>query len=194
MIRWTVAGLIVVGLLVGIWMVWPSDGSSPTTLPEAAETTTSEMPTTTTSASTTTTTMDPLQVRDVETVKQAEAILRELWFGWFEGIYNQDEDLIREVVANPNQVEAAVEQFGQLEFQAAPSSQLLHLTDIEILRSDQDCLVVWATIDATQISGAQTDGVHVVRWFNDRWALLSLWGSPQELWEADCEALLGSSS
>jgi hypothetical protein len=89
-IRWTVAGLIVVGLLVGIWMVWPrEETSTPTTTPQAAGTTTTES--TTTTASVTTTTVDPLQVREVETVEQAEAILRELWFGWFEGIYNEDE-------------------------------------------------------------------------------------------------------
>ncbi|MGH8950519.1 MAG: hypothetical protein ACRDX9_03750, partial [Acidimicrobiia bacterium] len=96
MIRRLIAGLIVVGLAVGIWALWPRGESdpTPTTLPIAVETTTTTQVTTTTSAATTTT--DGSHV--VTTVEEAEAILRDLWFGWFEGIYNQDEDRIREVV------------------------------------------------------------------------------------------------
>jgi hypothetical protein len=130
--------LIVVGLIFGIWLVWPGDQDpSSTTTPEAAETTTTESVTTTKQA-TTTTTLDPLQVPDVETVQQAEAILRELWFGWFEGIYNQDEDRIREVVATEEQVEEAREAFGEMEFIEPPDKEGFSFEGTEILRSDQD--------------------------------------------------------
>ena len=99
--RWAIAGLVVVGLGVGVWLLWPDGdaaGPTTTTVLAAATTTTSESidETTTTSAAVTTTVVES---HVVETVEEAEAILRELWFGWFAGIYNQDEDRIREVVA-----------------------------------------------------------------------------------------------
>lgn len=169
-------------------MVWPSDGSAPTTVPEAAGTTTSDMPTTTTSASTTTT-LDPLQVRDVETVEQAEAILRELWFGWFEGIYNQDEDRIREVVATEERVSAAKEQFGVMTFTHSPTLHDISLSQTEILRIDRECLAVWTVLSADFREGSSS-GVHVLRWIDGRWVSLSNWVYRDDLWEADCDAFL----
>ncbi|HSJ85550.1 MAG TPA: hypothetical protein VLA91_17250, partial [Acidimicrobiia bacterium] len=58
MTRRLAAGLIVVGLAVGIWALWPRAGSdpTPTTLPVAVETTTTTTVTTTTSAPTTSST------------------------------------------------------------------------------------------------------------------------------------------
>jgi hypothetical protein len=188
-IRWTVAGLIVVGLLVGIWLVWPPDGSSVTTVPEAAETTTTQVGTTTTAASTTTT-LDPLQVRDVETVEQAEGILRNIYYGWFEGIYGQDEDRIREVVLTQSLIEAATDQFGVMEFSSEPNPAQIDFQGTEILRSDQDCLVLWTTGVAEFLEGdLQTTGVQVLRWA-DRWGLYSAWQSRSDLWQDDCESQL----
>ena len=111
MIRRLVAGLIVVGLAVGIWALWPRENSdpSPTTVPTAIETTTTTLVTTTTAAPPTSTTEETHVVASVE---EAEEILRTLWFGWFEGIYNQDEDRIREVVGSPGRSMLRVAQFG----------------------------------------------------------------------------------
>ena len=107
-IRWLVAGLIVVGLAVGIWALWPRENSDPppTTVPIAVETTTTTLVTTTSAPPTTSTTED---THIVATVGEAEEILRALWFGWFEGIYNQDEDRIREVVGTQAMLDAARE-------------------------------------------------------------------------------------
>ncbi|HEX6145643.1 MAG TPA: hypothetical protein VF083_02625, partial [Acidimicrobiia bacterium] len=63
MIRRLLAGLIVVGLAVGIWALWPRAGSdpTPTTLPVAAGTTTTTQATpstTTTTAITTSTSLE----------------------------------------------------------------------------------------------------------------------------------------
>jgi hypothetical protein len=187
-IRWTVAGLIVVGLLVGIWLVWPQDGSAVTTVPGAAETTTTQVTTTTTAASTTTT-LDPLQVRDVETVEQAEAILRELWFGWFEGIYNQDEDRIREVVATEEQVEEARDAFGEMEFNEPPSREGFSFSNTEIFRSDEACLAVWSEVSADFREGS-SEGVHLLRKGPEGWLMFSYWRLREDLWEDDCEATL----
>src|SRR3990172_2759115 len=96
MIRRLVAGLIVVGLAIGVWALWPrgEPDPSPTTTVNAVASTT-----TTTTVANLTTTSTTAESHVVTTVEEAEAVLRQLWLGWFEGIYNQDEERIREVVA-----------------------------------------------------------------------------------------------
>jgi hypothetical protein len=190
--RRAMAGLIVVGLGLGIWMLWPrGDQASPvTTTPSAVETTstTRQPEPTTTSMAMTTTTVEETHV--VETVEEAEAILRELWFGWFEGIYNQDEDRIREVVATEEQVEAALEQFGAMEFLSEPNPSAFSFTETEILRADEQCLAVWSEVNARKLIGASNDGVHIFRWYSAGWTFVSQWDQQEDLWEADCDAQL----
>ena len=125
--RRLVAGLIVVGLAVGIWALWPRENSdpSPTSVPIAIETTTTTLQTTTTVPPSTSTTED---THIVATVGEAEEILRALWFGWFEGIYNEDEERIREVVGTQAMLESAQEQFGVMEFETAPTADGLTST------------------------------------------------------------------
>ncbi len=66
-------------------------------------------------------------------VGEAEEILQTLWFGWFEGIYNQDEDRIREVVGTQAMLDAARSQFGVMEFEAAPTTEGVQFETSEIL-------------------------------------------------------------
>ncbi|HSO50551.1 MAG TPA: hypothetical protein VLS86_08385 [Acidimicrobiia bacterium] len=193
MIRRLVAGLIVVGLAVGIWALWPRGDSdtTPTTLPVAVDTTldsTTLAPTTTSPPETTTTSAGHV----VTSVEEAEAILRQLWFGWFEGIYNQDEERIREVVGTQAMLDSARSQFGVMEFQAAPDPTSIAISDLEILRSDQGCLALWAGLSASFRPGA-SEGVQVLRLFDDRWVFVGLWTYKEDLWEADCESQLESS-
>ncbi len=123
MVRWLIAGLLVVGLAIGVWMVWPDEepSSSSNTTIAAVDTSTSSAPadssTTTTEPTSTTTSADV-----VTTVEQAEEILAALWFGWFEGIYNQDEARIREVVGSQTALDNAMSQFGVMEFRRLPRS------------------------------------------------------------------------
>jgi hypothetical protein len=185
-IRRLVAGLIVVGLAVGIWALWPRENSdpSPTTVPTAAETTTTTIVTTTTAAPTTTATeATPV----VTTVEEAEEILTGLWFGWFEGIYNEDGDRIREVVGTQGMLDAARESFGA-PFTAQPSIEGVRLIQTEILRSDEACLVVWMGIDVSAFrgEGSQSQMVTVVRRTDDMWKLASTWTHRDDLWDADC--------
>jgi len=127
----------------------------------------------------------------VETVEEAEEILRELWFGWFEGIYNQDEDRIREVVATEELLDAGVNAFGAA-FTSEPFEGGVVLTGTEILRSDENCLATWGTVDITAFRGqdALSENVIVLRFAGDRWQMLSTWIHATDLWEADCESVL----
>ncbi len=193
MIRRLVAGLIVVGLAVGIWALWPREDSdtTPTTPPVAVETTTTTttLVTSTTVAGTTTTSEDGSHV--VSTVEEAESILRELWFGWFEGIYNQDEERIKEVVGTQAMLDQARTSFGA-EFTGVPMEEEITLTAMELLRADEQCLAVWATIDVSAFrgEGAVSDNVVVVRRDGSAWKLATTWTNRNDLWEADCDSQL----
>jgi hypothetical protein len=188
-IRRLVAGLIVVGLAVGIWALWPRAGSdpTPTTLPVAAETTITTPNTTTTSLASTTTTED---THVVTTVEEAEEILRSLWFGWFEGIYNQDENRIREVVGTEAALEDARSQFGVMEFEREPRIDDITLRDTEILTSDEECLAVWTTLTLSGFRMGESTGVHVLRSRDGEWVSAGLWELKEDLWDQDCQAEL----
>jgi hypothetical protein len=192
MTRYAVALAIVLGLAVGVWLLWPDDPVSvtPTTVLAVAPSTTGS-PTTTGPVPST-----PDSSHVVETVEEAEAILRTLWFGWFEGIYNQDEDRIREVVATEEQVATAREQFGVMEFIAAPTPEALAFSDVEILRSDEQCLAAWVVADADAFlgEGAERSSVDVLRWSNGSWLVVRSWANREDLWEDDCESLLSQQS
>jgi hypothetical protein len=191
-IRRLAAGLIVVGLAVGIWALWPRAGSdpTPTTLPVAVEsTTTTTTPATTATTDATTTTTDGSHV--VTTVEEAEEILRSLWFGWFEGIYNQDEDRIREVVGTQTMLDAARAAFEAVMFVQMPTSEGIGFIESETLFSSEICLVVWSRSDASFLApGEPREGVDVLRWLDERWVLASTWTHREDLWETDCEAEL----
>lgn len=194
MIRRVIAGVVIVGLAIGIWLVWPqatSPGSGTTTVAAADGTTTSTTlpeapPAITPNLATTTTEGSHV----VETTEEAEAILRELWFGWFEGIYNQDEERIREVVATEEQVQAAMDQFEVMEFSRSPEPDLIVLTGSEILRSTEACLAVWSSLDVSRFrpEAEGSQGVYVIRYSDNRSYLLSVWLNRGDLWTTDCDS------
>jgi len=126
----------------------------------------------------------------VETVEEAEEILQELWFGWFEGIYNQDEDRIREVVATEVMLESAVAAFGKA-YDSPPSYEDVLFSGSEVLRSDEECLVVWSTIDISGFAGpgASESSLYVLR-SDGSWLLATVWVNREDLWEPDCDSLL----
>jgi hypothetical protein len=191
--RRVIAALVVVGLAVAVIVFWPRDDSDdPPDTGAVGSTTTIPPATTTTSAGSDTTTTSALQIREVETVEQAEAILRELWFGWFEGIYNQDEDRIREVVVLEETVETARESFGS-EFPSSPSPDDISFSETEILRADSECLAVWTVMSLTSFRDGSSAGLHVIRNVNEEWRRLNLWDTKEDIWEPDCESRLPSS-
>jgi len=184
MTRRLVAGLVVLGLAIGVWALWPRgepDPSPTTTVNAVANTSPTVAARTTSSAS--------IETRVVTTVEEAEEILRQLWFGWFEGIYNQDAKRIKEVVGTQTALNNAMAQFGVMEFDQTPSSDEISIADMEILRADTDCLAIWALV-ASEFRTGSTQGVHVFRRLEDSWLLVSLWTYREDLWEADCESQL----
>lgn len=192
MLRRVIAGLVLVGMAIGVWLLWPAgeDPAPSTTVPAAEPTTpppTSALDTNAPDESTSTRAAAEDQV--VDTVEEAEAILRELWFGWFEGIYNQDDERIREVVATEETVATARESFG-VEFSAEPRPDLITFSDTEILRSDSECLAVWTVMTLSEFRDGSSAGVQVLRTLDGRWVRLSQWALRNDLWEADCESLL----
>jgi len=191
--RRVIAALVVVGLAIAVVALWPRSDAGDTTGEATTTTSTSTTePDLTTTTSTTVPTTSSTSVLDdhvVETVEEAEAILRELWFGWFEGIYNQDEERIREVVVLEETVETAKESFG-LEFERAPGAEDITFAETEILRSDEQCLAVWSVLTTSGFQSGTTDGVYLLRWTNGGWSRLSTWIQRNDLWEADCESTL----
>lgn len=187
MIRWLIAVALVAGLAIGVWVLWPQAEPAPST------TTTINVNTSTSSLAATTTTQPSsttLAPQVVTTVEEAEAILAELWFGWFEGIYNQNEARIREVVGSQTALDNALAQFGVMEFTAAPEPDQVTLSDTEILRSDESCLVIWTTVTLSVFREGSSTSVHVLRWSGDRWVSVGLWEFKEDLWQNDCESQL----
>ncbi|MDH3463900.1 MAG: hypothetical protein OEM32_09780 [Acidimicrobiia bacterium] len=185
------AGLIVIGLAIGVWLLWPGNDGTPVTSTMPTETTVSSSSepaiTTTTPPPGSTTDSDTVEV--IDTVEEAEELLRNLWFGWFEGIYLEDEERIKEVVASQNQLDAAVAAFGVMTFDFPPTPEGIVLTEIEILRADSECTAVWAKLEVT-FRAATTEGVHLLRIFQGTWHMVNLWQLRGDLWSQDCAAQL----
>jgi hypothetical protein len=191
--RRVIAALVVVGLAIAVVLLWPRSDPEEPPIGEAtttSSTSTTEPSTTTSSTAGTTSTTNLQDDRTVETVEEAEEILRELWFGWFEGIYNQDAERIREVVGNPDQVDAAVEQFDVMEFDVPPTPEALRFNDTELLLTTERCLAVWSDVDATALIGEKNDGVHVFVNSEGNWLFISQWANREDLWEDDCQSQL----
>ena len=194
--RRVISVLVVVGLALAVVLLWANRGGDPTPGTDAQATSTTSQPTTTTVPAETTTPADtttssPTEVEVVETVEQAEAILATHYFIWFDGIYREDLDRIRQIVILDSQVEAAEAQFGQMEFTAQPKVDAIQFLGTELLRSDSECLAIWSEISAGFRPGSSS-GVVIFRWVDSQWKFLSSWQSPDDLWEEDCESSLES--
>ena len=191
--RKVIPALVILGLALGAWLLWPRDADVlTTTVPEAGATSS----TTSTQATSTTSTDDPTTSTDgdshvVETVAEAEEILRQLWFGWFEGIYNEDVERIREVVGTDAFLDAGLAAMGTIAFIEPPTKDGLTFSEIEILTSNADCLVVWTVTTPGFLNTSEPrSGVEVLRWVEDGWRFASAWKLREDLWQADCDAEL----
>lgn len=194
--RTVIGMLIAAALAIGVLVFWFDSPTQTTPVTEIALPSTSSTSSTattvsgeTTTTSTTTapeTTTTSVESHVVETVEEAETILRDLWFGWFEGIYNEDEDRIREVVATEHQLNLAREQVGVMTFEEEPRPEDFAYSETRILRADSNCTVVSTTAQFSGFTVGSSEDVHVLRW-DDRWKFFSLWAFEDDLWEADCD-------
>lgn len=189
--RLIVASVVALGLAVGVWLLWPRTPEVTVASTEASGTTTTLETVPTTTSTTPSTTSATGESTLVTTVEEAEEILQDLWFGWFEGIYNQDEDRIRAVVATEHQVRLATEQFAEMLFDRRPLASDLSYEGTQILMATNTCTVIWTTSKIEGFNSGNSSDVHVLRW-NDGWKFFSLWSLRGDLWEGDCEADLRS--
>ncbi len=152
--------------------------TTPTTKPTTSLTTSSTEPAT---PSTTT-----LEQREAEVA----AILQDLWFGWFDAIYQKDPDALWEVVATEEKHRAGVEAMNSDFFLSAPTVEGLGVELRQILLDRTDCLVTYASLDATQFRGTSATTTRVdVMWpaIDGSWRLATAWDAPGGSWILDCD-------
>jgi hypothetical protein len=185
----------IVGILgVIAVLAWPrdedpgGDAAGPTATTTTAPPTTSSTPPSTTTTTEPTTTTISAEAR----IAEVEAILRDLWFGWFDAIYRKDADALWEVVATSTIHQSGVEAFEVLPFAREPAADLVQVSIIDVLLDRSDCLVVHHEIDISEVRGepAATAVVSVL-WPDERygWRFATSWANPNDLWLSDCDAL-----
>jgi hypothetical protein len=166
----------------------PEDGGGPVT------TTTTTVPTTTTAAPTTTTT-EPATTTLSEEARRAEveAILQDLWFGWFDAIYRKDEGALWEVVATSAGHEDGIAAMAQSDlFTSIPELVGVEVQVTQILLDRPDCLVTHHNIDVSAFRGEGAVGESVTVLWPDaegNWRFATHWQHPNDLWLGDCDDL-----
>ena len=184
-------GIVGVLALAAGLMIWRDQSiTAPTTTLLAAPPTTAEpVPTTsatTTSAAMTTTTTEEQRVTEVE------AILTDLWFGWFDAIYRQDPDALWDVVATTPFHEAGVKAMESLQFDEEPSRDVLSVVVSGVLLDRTDCLVAENLISLPFLAGdPSNNGVNVL-WHEEArgWRFATSWLYAGDLWQADCDEVV----
>lgn len=164
-----------------------SPSNSTTTLAaEPSTTTTTSAPSTTTAAATTLTTTAEQRLAEVE------ALLQELWFGWFDAIYRKDPEALWDVVATTTFYDDGVAAMDSMEFIAAPSLNDVLIGDLTILLDRTDCLVVEHFVDMSHFRGVTGDNTVRVLWPDERYGFrfATAWRFPNDLWLADCDNLV----
>ncbi|MEX2624809.1 MAG: hypothetical protein WD651_13905 [Acidimicrobiia bacterium] len=184
--RWMVAAAIVVGLAALVAVLIRQDPNpTTTTIRATASTTTSTSPSTTAATTTSTTTAEQRQA-------EVEMILQELWFGWFDAIYNKDADALWEVVATAPRHDAGVAAMEGLDFVAAPTLDEIRIREVVILLDRADCLVVENSVDMTAFLGIVGDSTVNVLWPDQRygWRFATDWTNAADRWLDDCDNLV----
>jgi hypothetical protein len=185
--RWrlVMATAIVVGLGALAAVLIQNDPFPTTTTVVTTTTTTSPTTTATSQATTSTTTAE-------QRLAEVEAILQELWFGWFDAIYRKDADALWEVVATSQLRDNAVAAMDTMTFLEVPELLAIEI-DLNILLDRIDCLVVDQVVDSTAFRG----GVGLfetvsVLWPDPArgWRFATAWQNPGDLWLPDCDQVV----
>ena len=164
-----------------------SSNSSTTTVVAGppTSTTTSASSTTTTAATTLTTTAE-------QRLAEVEALLKDLWFGWFDAIYRKDPDALWQVVATTTFYDAGVAAMETMTFQSGPERNDISIVSLEILLDRPDCLVASQNVDVSPFRGPGTLIQNVsVLWQDTQYGFrfATDWVHPGDLWLQDCDNL-----
>lgn len=182
-------------LMVAVWAALSSGADDPpasTGVTTTTVTTTSVPETTaTTSAPTTSTTVTSVPdttVNPEARVEEVRLILQDLWFGWFDAIYHNDEEAVREVVATEASIQNFRDAVPQLGADRPPQPDDIVVDGVEILMETPECLVVFSELDLSSWRGeeAVTSGVDVLWDFGDTWRKATRWTNRGDLWQNDC--------
>jgi hypothetical protein len=183
----------IVGILgVIAVLAWPrdedpgGDAAGPTATTTTAPPTTSSTPPSTTTTTEPTTTTISAEAR----IAEVEAILRDLWFGWFDAIYRKDAAALWEVVATSTKHAEGVQAMEFAEF-GEPTPEGVQVEVLEILLDRTDCLVVH---DRVSVGGFTIEGSSEavdILWPDERygWRRATAWVNPSDLWLSDCDDL-----
>jgi hypothetical protein len=187
---------VIVALAVAIWAavssgndeVPPISSTSATvssTSVSTSSSTTTTAPTTTSAATSVPGTTDP-EAR----LEEVRLIVRDVWFGWFDAVYRNDEEAVLEVVATPTRLANFQEAVESAAWPRAPDLSEIVPAEVEILFDEATCLVVLSTLDLTAWLGgdAVTTGVDVMWPHDGSWRFASHWANASDVWETDCTA------
>jgi Flp pilus assembly protein CpaB len=174
-------------------LAWPRGDDQDGGAVGPVTTTTTTAPTTSTIPASTTTTTEPTTTTLSEEARKAEveAILQDLWFGWFDAIYRKDPDALWEVVATSAKHAEGVAAMEIADF-GEPTPEGVRVEVLEILLDRGDCLVVH---DRVSVGGFTTEGSSEavdVLWPDERygWRRATSWANPNDLWLGDCDDLV----
>jgi hypothetical protein len=139
-----------------------------------------------------TTTLAPTTTSTEQRIAEVEAILTDLWFGWFDAIYRKDADALWNVVATTRYQEVGVAAMDDLVFVMEPSIDSIDVSTHQVLLDRPDCLVGFSDISVTFLDGSPTSQqVNVLWWDEDReWRFAAAWRYPGDLWQADCDEIV----
>lgn len=192
---------VIAALAVAIWAAVAQGGdeipSTTTTLPPSTTSappttisTTTVAPTSTTTTPTTTPAETTATTVDAEArAEEVRLILQDLYFRWFDAIYRNDEEAVREIAATQNNLDDFRNAIEEMDLPSAPDPGDIQIHDVEVLRWDESCLVVYSVLDLSNWrgDGAISEGVDVLLPVEGEWRLGTAWGNKSDLWQQDCE-------
>jgi len=190
---------VIAALAIAIWAAVSQGGDEPppttTTSTLTTSSTESRPSSTSTTVSTTTSTTEALPTTAAETTgdpqdrtEEARQILRDLYYRWFDAIYRKDENAVLEISATSNNLDDFRRAISSVEFPRGPERSDIVIRDLEILRWDDSCLVVYAALDLSSWrgEGRVSTVVNVLLPVDGQWLFGTTWLYKDDLWQDDC--------
>ena len=193
---------VIAALVVAVWAAFAAGDDEPddtttttsiTTVPMTSPSTASTVATTTPGApSPSTTSPSPSTTVDAEArAEEVRLILEDLWFRWFDAIYREDEEAVRDVVATSRGLDDFQGARNSLELPREPRPEDIEVSVVEVLLDRSNCLVAYSSLDLSSWlgEGSTRTGVDVLYPHEDGWRFATHWVNDTDLWENDCDAV-----